>query len=240
MKLILAPLIASAFFAQTATQPWRPYQHVQRRRLPPPSAPETGFISLAARDWAFTAAVGQVPSLTNNASGNLTFQFPVVTDFVPGTDPASVNYLETTRESSLRAGTSILITISIITTGSPVYNYATESDNTCVVDATARPIIDTGGPGQYDRWWPKPNPIAYKLSEGATATLAVPLTPDPWSSVYGEFGNANPQAEAGFSAALDNVTLIGLTFGGGCFFGHGVSVSNGTSELEILAFSVER
>ena len=64
------------------------------------------------------------------------------------------------------------------------------------------------------------------------------LTPDRWSSVLGKFGNYDAASLAGFSAALQNVSSLGLTFGGGCFFGHGVNVSNGTARFILSEYSV--
>jgi hypothetical protein len=70
--------------------------------------------------------------------------------------------------------------------------------------------------------------------------MKVPLNPDQWSSAFGQTGNANAQANAGWNNALKNVRYLGLTFGGGCFYGHGVSVSDGTATLTIFAFELER
>jgi hypothetical protein len=53
-------------------------------------------------------------------------------------------------------------------------------------------------------------------------TLAVPLTPDQWSSVFGRFGKQNATTLNGFQDVLGNLGHVGMTFGGGCFFGHGV------------------
>ena len=70
--------------------------------------------------------------------------------------------------------------------------------------------------------------------------MRVPLKPDQWSSVEGQLGNANAQATAGWNQALKKVQYLGLTFGGGCFFGHGISVSGGTATLTISAFDLYR
>lgn len=236
MKMEFFLLIVLGCCAQTSSSPPQKHNGLRESWRRYASIPGTGALSLDAANWEFTAFVGHAPVLTNNATGNLSFQFPSVPQFVAGNDTASVNYLETPTHSPLAERSIISITLSTLTTGSPVYNYQMDSDNTCVSDAKARPIIDTGGPGEFDRWWS--NPVAYDLPDGRTVTLLIPLTPDHWSSVYGQLGNASAEAEAGFSQALAKVHFLGLTFGGGCFFGHGVSVSNGTAELQILNFSV--
>jgi hypothetical protein len=55
-----------------------------------------------------------------------------------------------------------------------------------------------------------------------------------WSDVIGEFGTLSATTQAGFAATLASVSQIGMTFGGGCFFGHGVNVSGGTAAFELL------
>ena len=64
------------------------------------------------------------------------------------------------------------------------------------------------------------------------------LTPDQWSSVYGKTGNYDATALAGFRDALANLGHIGMTFGGGCFFGHGVNVSGGTARFVLIGYTI--
>jgi hypothetical protein len=45
-----------------------------------------------------------------------------------------------------------------------------------------------------------------------------------WLSVFGERGDASAGAAAGFATAKANLGALGLTFGGGCFRGHGVNL----------------
>jgi hypothetical protein len=45
-----------------------------------------------------------------------------------------------------------------------------------------------------------------------------------WLSVFGERGDASSAAAAGFATAKANLGALGLTFGGGCFRGHGVNL----------------
>ena len=195
-------------------------------------------MSLDKAAWEFTAEQGKTV-LTNTPSGALTFSFPVVPNLVPGSDTASVNYLETTHNQSIAGYTTLATTLQLSVTGSVIFNYMTESDNTCVSPAHARFIIDTGGDGQYDRWWARPLPFLLDAKNaGLPRTMAVALNPALWSSVFGQTGNLNSQTELGFSNALKHVRYLGLTFGGGCFYGHGVSVSGGTAQLTILAFYV--
>ena len=68
-------------------------------------------------------------------------------------------------------------------------------------------------------------------SPPAPNTITVPLTADAWSSVNGKVGNADPETKFAFDKALLNVSRFGVTFGGGCSFGHGVNVRGGTATL---------
>ena len=158
MKLLLPSflILSAPCFAQTSEPPHRHY----------PLPPRVDPVSLAASQWAWTAYQGSAPPLTNDATGALTFEFPVIPDFVVGTDQGSVNYLEAVHQEPLPAGGWLSTRLEVISTGRVVFNYDNEPGNTCVFDAHARPMINTGGNGQYDRWWS--NPTAYDLTTGGT------------------------------------------------------------------------
>jgi hypothetical protein len=53
--------------------------------------------------------------------------------------------------------------------------------------------------------------------------------------VFGKSGEANPAA---FAAAMADLGNVGLTFGGGCFFGHGVRIMNGSATFTLERFEV--
>ena len=203
-------------------------------------------LSLASSSWQ-ESAVGTVP-LANDQDGNLTFAFPVnspvCASYSCGVCTAyqpvdSINYLYTAPGVSSIAGyNSISVSLAVSTSGPVVFDYQTETGNTCVFPAHVRVFIwqwndATQG---YDRWWS--NSISYELASG-TATITTALTPDQWSSVYGQAGNANAAATQGFYDALNNVRYVGLTFGGGCFFGHGVNVSDGTAQFTLTNYSIQ-
>jgi hypothetical protein len=87
---------------------------------------------------------------------------------------------------------------------------------------------------EFYRWWS--NPLAIKLAEHQHS-INVPLTPDQWSSVFGKKGDAAPSE---FATALKDVENIGMTFGGGCFFGHGVNISGGEATFTLKASAIVR
>lgn len=86
------------------------------------------------------------------------------------------------------------------------------------------------------RWWG--NPIEFVLpASNAVVDITVPLTPDQWSDVYGVIGT---NALAGFQAALKNTQNVGMTFGGGCFAGHGLNINPGaTYQLLVLSYGIQ-
>ena len=195
-------------------------------------------LSLKPSNWTTISSFSKFPLGTVRSSGALYFDFPVVTNFVPGTNQGSINYLYNIRPpKGILGASSLSVSVEVQTTGAPAFNYALEPGNTCVTPATARPFIwaYNNDYGEFNRWWS--NPTAFTLADGSQ-TMTIPLTPDRWSSVLGKFGNYDAASLAGFSAALQNVSSLGLTFGGGCFFGHGVNVSNGTARFILSDYSV--
>jgi hypothetical protein len=132
------------------------------------------------------------------------------------------------------------MTFEILTTGAPTFNYALASDNTCTTPATVRLFLERRNDDfsqEFYRWWA--NPTGYDLQPTpGNVTLTVPLAPDQWSSVYGKFGNSDDASLAGFWDALANLDRVGMTFGGGCFFGHGVNVSGGSARFVLLEYTV--
>ena len=132
-------------------------------------------------------------------------------------------------------GSTLSVTFAIATTGTPVFSGLSDPANTCPAPATTRAYFETAFSGEFDRWWA--NPTSYVLGPG-TVTLTVPLTPDQWSSVYGKFGNYDANSLAGFQNTLQNTFNIGMSFGAACFFGHGVQVSGGTAQFQLLSYGI--
>ncbi len=148
----------------------------------------------------------------------------------------SINYLYNVRPPREISG-SVSMSVQVTTTGPVVFNYMTEPFNTCPTPASVRPFIwaNRNSFAEFDRWWS--NPTALTLAPGS-ATLTVRLAPDQWSSVNGKFGNADAASQAAFTNALRNVSSLGLTFGGGCFFGHGVNVQGGSARFALVSYQV--
>lgn len=205
-------------------------QHGKDKKKQPPPPPSAGYgsLSLRASDWG-TLSTPQRYAVGNDATGALTFPF-----LAP---PSSMGYLYRGPLSKTIAG-QFEVSMRVSVTGSSVVVKTPEAGNTCDSPATARLFFWAHGQSwaDYDRWWS--NPIASPLVDG-TFAMSVQIQPNLWSSVNGRFGN-DPVAQAGWASAVTNVTGVGLTFGGGCFFGHGASLEGqGSATFALLSFAVK-
>ena len=97
---------------------------------------------------------------------------------------------------------SITVTFSIVA-NSPVYDYKTATNNTCVSPAKMRLLLEHHNDAALNnpvyRWWS--NPL--------------------------------DRPERDFTATLLRIGAIGMTFGGGCFFSHGVYLNSGSATLTV-------
>jgi hypothetical protein len=92
---------------------------------------------------------------------------------------------------------------------------------------------DNGGGFQYTHyWW---SDVAWTALSNDTFSLTATVQPPGWSDWNGQSG---VDQSAGFMDAASNVTTIGLSFGGGCFFENGVGTSDGSGTLTLDTFNV--
>jgi hypothetical protein len=86
----------------------------------------------------------------------------------------------------------------------------------------ARFFFTTGGLFEYTHYWWS-NPTSWTLAENAPTTISqVVDSPGEWSDWNGQLGSSEMKK---FDSAIKNVTMVGLSFGGGCFFENGVNVT---------------
>lgn len=217
MRLIVIALLALATFSNNSQSASN-------------ALPAAHSFSLAPSAWAFQYS----PGLTapNAAPQGFQFNFPVY-DHQPTTDCAaatcpSVHYLTTSAGARI-VSSSVRLAATIATVGDPVFQYKLKPDNICDAPAAAalyfqRAGDNMSGAGAYEfyRWFS--TDITIVLTPGAFA-IELPLKPTSvWVSVFGRKGDdKDPAVAAGFISALANVDRIGMTFGGGCFKGHGVN-----------------
>lgn len=210
-------------------------------------------LSLNSHSWNVTgwkvraADLSQAGSsnirLSNAVDGSLVFDFPV--DSGRSTFQ-TVNYLYTKYTAPL--GSQLTYALAITSTGAPVFQWKTEAGNNCdsaiqfCAPAAARPYFEssykgTCASGQIsvwcNRWW---SANSYYVLTPGLVTLVILLDPAQWSTVNGSTG---VQEIAAWNYALQNPTQIGITFGGGYFFGHGVYVTGGTAQFQLQQLSVQ-
>ncbi|HEX8732572.1 MAG TPA: hypothetical protein VF725_11000 [Ktedonobacterales bacterium] len=132
---------------------------------------------------------------------------------------------------------SASFTVSGLNAGQ-TFTYYGEPDACGGTAVHARYFFETSNAGGFDEthyWWS--HPVAATLSANGSVTLtSVPLTGANWSDYYGDFGVGD--YAAGFNAAVSHVTMIGLSFGGGCFFENGVGTTDGSGSLTLNTFTV--
>jgi hypothetical protein len=73
---------------------------------------------------------------------------------------------------------------------------------------------------------------------GVTVTITETVTPAKWSDWNGQFGTQDAATTAAFNKAASNPDLIGLSFGGGCFFENGVGMSTGSATFKLTSWTV--
>jgi len=193
--------------------------------------------------WKAYAYSNSIP-LTNLSGGGVSFAMPTSRKPDPNASGNWVEYLLNDDTDPLPLGGFIHVTVSIATsTPPPLFNWKSEAGNTCVGNpATFRPYFQRGSflnGDDYTRWWANGTvPSAVQLQAG-TFSLSIPIDPAQWSDTFGRRGDSSQAAIDGFNASALAPTYIGGTFGGGCFFSHGVLVSGGSATFSLLNWSAQ-
>jgi hypothetical protein len=121
---------------------------------------------------------------------------------------------------------------------SAVFTYAGENtpSSPCGTPATVRLFFQTGGKFAYTNyWWADVTPGSAILTSGSgTLSALVDPTLTAWSDWNGQPSSTNVAA---FNAAAANATVVGLSYGGGCFFENGVGTSDGSGSFTLDTFT---
>lgn len=228
--------------------------------------PPLTSLSLDPANWSIRYSIGMPPKPTVNPNGpGWFFDFPVhaTSDFsdcknstciTPDPDwiatscCESIHYLTQPYTGPLTIGQNLSATITINTTGNPVFLFDTQPDNNGNTPASVRffvQVLENRNPPPYvmidpnARWWS--NPVALVLQNtGGQVILSAPIDPSQWSNVSGLPGNYDSDTLAGFNSAMQTHDSIGFTFGGGSFFGHGVGLAaGGTARFTLSDFRIQ-
>ena len=134
-------------------------------------------------------------------------------------------------------GTTMTATFSVQDVSS---NAAFTFSGTCgSTPATVRLAFESIPPGAKfaytNYWWADASTASYVLANGTmTITAVVDPTVGQWSDWNGQPSAGNSEA---FNAAAGNMTAVGLSFGGGCFFENGVGTTDGSGSLTLTDFA---
>jgi hypothetical protein len=134
-------------------------------------------------------------------------------------------------------GQSITVTFEISGATGGAFTYFGEGtpSNPCGTPANVRIYFQTSNAGGFDFthfWW---SDTAFALLGNGTFSLTANVSPAGWSDWNGKQATDNVDA---FSDAASNVTLIGLSYGGGCFFENGVGTADGSGTFNLDSFTV--
>lgn len=170
------------------------------------------------------------------ADGGLWLNLPSYTTAEQAAVSPNVNrlwYLYPTH-GSLTGQSNITYSFNTTATGNPSFFWQTEPVNNCTgTPAGVHPMFVAFYTGAFVptvEWWS--NPYYYPLGTN-TQSLQIPISPNSWSDEQGHFANSSDASLAAFNSAMGNINTLGVSFGGGCFTGHGVSVVGGTARIEI-------
>jgi hypothetical protein len=192
----------------------------------------TAAFSLAGTASASSTANWQLANGSVKASPGLaTFNFTA-------TNKARLLYSNKQGGNILGTTMSASYTISGLS-GPAVFTYAGENtpSNPCGTPATVRLFFQTSGKFAYTNyWWADVTPGSAVLASGSSQPLSALVDPTltAWSDWNGQPSSANVDA---FNAAAANATVVGLSYGGGCFFENGVGTSDGSGSFTLDGFT---
>lgn len=101
--------------------------------------------------------------------------------------------------------------------------------------ATIRLFIERRGDDlrkEFYRWWASGHAYVLGSKDNTVVTIEVPLSPDYWTSVYGHHDAAE------FTATLNDIGYVGITFGGSNYFASGVNMQGSKATFTLIDFQI--
>jgi len=129
------------------------------------------------------------------------------------------------------------ITATFEVEGTATFQYYGQPD-ACGAPANTRLYFNTNGPFAYTNFWWS-NPSSAVLTAPGTAVVTANVDPAMWSDWNGQFGTVDAETTAAFEAAAADPDLVGLSFGGGCFFENGVGTSSGSATFKLISYTIQ-
>jgi hypothetical protein len=166
---------------------------------------------------------------TGDATSVATFEF------LPTPDDALLAIKQPEGAHGTLNGKTITATFAI--EGVATFQYYGQPD-ACGAPANTRLYFNTNGPFAFTNFWWS-NPASAVLTGPGTAVVTANVEPAEWSDWNGKRGTEDAATVAAFEAAAADPDLVGLSFGGGCFFENGVGVSTGSATFKLINYSIE-
>ena len=218
-------------------------------------------ISMEASAWNIEACCSNgMPEHPLPASTGWSFNFPLdpaqyqpCYDYTHRGQCPWVGYVVTDTSIRLTQSETINIVFQVVSSGAE-FDSATQSFNTCDEPKADFSIMiehqhDRALSQDGYRWWAFANRYTFFNGSQDTGqiTISVPLTPENWITVNGEPATqTTPDATSGiipynyFVNTLANIGDVGITFGGGCFAGHGAYLDQGTATFTLISYTVTK
>jgi hypothetical protein len=195
---------------------------------PPPSQPPV----IGGSGWTITHSSTPAPQVVNDG-----FDFPIC---APNANSTWVSYFELPFTQDISQKSSISVTYTLTGTNSPTFDHSTPNNvgtgPAAIYLMLHRAGDDLSGQGSmvYYRWFGPilRDPPVYPLDFG-TRTVTVPLDDLlSWASLA-------DQQYQWFQDAKSHLGSIGVVFGGGNFYSHGVCMATGTARFHLDSYTVQ-
>ncbi len=188
--------------------------------VPPPPVPSS---------WQITHSSAVPPAVADG------FDFPVC---APNANSTWISYFELPFTTDISQKTSLSVTYTMTGTGGPTFDHSTPNNVSTGPAAIylmlhrAGDNLSGAGDYAYYRWFGPvlKDPPVYPLNFG-TNTLTVPFVLTDWASLA-------DQQQQWFDLTRSNMGSIGVVFGGGDFYSHGVCTATGTAHFHIDGYTV--
>jgi hypothetical protein len=177
-------------------------------------------ISMLAAKWSFENSPGMPVHPKQDGVAAWSFDFPQANS---GEVDGVFQYL-----SGPIMATKLSSRITVETTGAVVFDGKTEPTNYGNAPASARFRMAGTRAVEFATWWS--NPLCWLL-QPSDGQLVVPLVPSQWSNDNGKMGDSTATLIERFQKTLVCAAQVGIVFGGGDFFGHGVRITGGTARF---------
>jgi len=195
-------------------------------------------VPITVSKWQlWNRAVNRLP-VYSVTGGGIGFDFEVSAQPDPNAGPTWDGYFITPVKNVplLGSGSEVVVTFQINASSTGVqWNFKSDSFNGGTAPANFHVYVQKSSghcvgkspfslcyPPQL-RWWS--NPVNFTLIDtGGVVELHVPLTPENWSETDG-IQATDPIFYPYWVETMGDPEWVGITFGGGSFFGHGVNVT---------------